>query len=291
MAAAEKIHIICPDGNLTVRIVDRQDTILLVSSEVLAKASPVFARRIENLQTGRDPCLASKQIDLAGDGGDAVLTIFNVLHGHISKVPDALPLHLLEQVAECSAKYELADALARWGPKWLSRASSKIERADMPKVSDIISRSGMSLQLLVDEMCASCNSSSMYPGTAAGTIRIFRAVNLLSFQLTRVGGYNFQHMEAMLRAVATLRNASLELYHVSEECGMGHQQAWKGQLKRCSLWPFEVAIQKHTLDSLYRSLGELQIAQPAVGCDCSNFGPGLGPSLQQLVCETVVRWN
>ena len=107
--------------------------------------------------------------------------------------------------------------------------------------------------------------------------------------LTRVGSYNLQQMNIMLKAVAGLRNSSLDLYHVSPECRQGHYHIWRKQLQQQQIWPFEKAVQCHSLSSLYDSLGALDITETTALCGCKNFDRHLPKRLQDIVCYKVME--
>lgn len=98
-----------------------------------------------------------------------------------------------------------------------------------------------------------------------------------------------RRMSLMLRAVASLKNAALELYHISPGCSQGHHRLWQQQLRRHKLYPLECAVQDHTLTSLYTSLGKIEIPQSDFHCGCRNFDSHLPQQLQVMLCRNVME--
>lgn len=91
----------------------------------------------------------------------------------------------------------------------------------------------------------------------------------------------------MLKAVAALRNCSLDMYHVSPKCSEGHLALWQTQLESLGLWPLESAIQNSNLSSLLEALGTLKVPAFVPGCGCTGFTPSLPQDLRNVVCRTL----
>jgi hypothetical protein len=101
------------------------------------------------------------------------------------------------------------------------------------------------------------------------------------------GGHHYQKTQLMLKAVAALRNCSLDMYHVSPNCSEGHLAFWQTQLESLGLWPFESAIQNSNLSSLLEALGTLRVPAFVPGCGCTGFTPSLPQDLRDVVCRTL----
>lgn len=91
----------------------------------------------------------------------------------------------------------------------------------------------------------------------------------------------------MLKAVAALRNCSLEFYNVSPKCSEGHFALWQTQLHRFGLWPFENAVQNPNLSSLLAALDGLRVPAPVPDCGCRGFTPSLPQVLRNAVYRTL----
>lgn len=104
-----------------------------------------------------------------------------------------------------------------------------------------------------------------------------------------LGGHHYQRTQVMLKAVAALRNASLDMYYVSPNCSQGHPEVWKTQLASRGLWPFECAVQGGNLSGLLDALDTLTIPEFVPGCGCRGFTPRLPQDLRSVVCRTLDR--
>jgi hypothetical protein len=90
----------------------------------------------------------------------------------------------------------------------------------------------------------------------------------------------------MLKAVAALRNYSLDMYYVSPECTSGHLALWEAQLKTRGLLPFESAVRDYDLSGLIEALKALKIPEFVPDCGCKGFTPILTQNLCDAVCRT-----
>ena len=91
----------------------------------------------------------------------------------------------------------------------------------------------------------------------------------------------------MLKAVAALRNCSLDMYYVSPRCSEGHLTIWKAQLESRGLLPFERAVQSCSLNGLMDALTSLEIPEHIPGCGCRGFTPDLSQKLRDAVCHAL----
>lgn len=127
---AQLVNIICPEGDLLLRVTRKgNENLLLVSSQVLVKASGDFSRLLQLRRRSMTQPFAftslMNELKIFDDDGDALLTICNILHGRHQEVPIALSLDALKDVASSCNRYQLASALLAWSPKWLDHALSK----------------------------------------------------------------------------------------------------------------------------------------------------------------------
>jgi hypothetical protein len=123
---AQKVIIICPEGDILLRGAHKgSKDLLLVSSQVLSKASESFSKLLQtrNLPTSQSFAFTN-EVTLPDDDGDALLTICNVLHGRNLQVPDSIPLEALKEIARSCNRHQLTDVLLAWSPKWLDHAFS-----------------------------------------------------------------------------------------------------------------------------------------------------------------------
>jgi hypothetical protein len=127
---AQPVNIICPEGDLLLRVTRKgNENLLLVSSQVLVKASGDFSRLLQLRRRSTTQPFAftslMNELKFFDDDGDALLTICNILHGRHQEVPIALSLDALKDIASSCNRYQLASALLAWSPKWLDHALSK----------------------------------------------------------------------------------------------------------------------------------------------------------------------
>lgn len=130
IATAQPVNIICPEGDLLLRVARKgNENLLLVSSQVLIKASGNFSGL---LQLRRRPMTQPfaftslmNELKISDDDGDALLTICNILHGRHQDVPTTLSLDALKDIASSCNRHQLTSALSAWSSKWLDHALSK----------------------------------------------------------------------------------------------------------------------------------------------------------------------
>jgi hypothetical protein len=92
----------------------------------------------------------------------------------------------------------------------------------------------------------------------------------------------------MLKAVAALRNHSLDMYYLSPDCSERHPAVWKAQLESRGLWPFERAIiHNYNLSGLIDALKTLEVPEYVTNCGCRGFRPRLPQDLCDVVCQTL----
>ena len=162
---AQAVHMIDPEGDLLIRVNrkgDDGDELLLVSSEILAKASKRFSRMLEiPRQHVAGPIAFTNELNMTGDDGDALLTACNILHERNDRVSDTLGLKELEGIAGLSAKYELAHSLFPRISKWLTHAYHTTEKEDAHIIQAVAKNAGISLYLTENHTCWSYDSSSI----------------------------------------------------------------------------------------------------------------------------------
>jgi len=121
---AQKINIICPEGDVLLRGAEQgSKDLLLVSSLVLSKASESLSKMVHAPRVPKSRSFVfTNEIKLPEDDGDALLIICNILHGRNRYVPNILPLQSLIEVARSCSRHQLSSALLAWSPKWLDHA-------------------------------------------------------------------------------------------------------------------------------------------------------------------------
>lgn len=162
-STAQPVNIICPDGDLLLRLTRKgNEILLLVSSKVMTKASGNF---FSLLQLRRRPMTQPfaftspmHELRLPEDDGDAFLTICNILHDRHQEVPAALSLGALKNIASSCNRHQLTSALSAWSPKWLTRASSQALDVDPYTVVAIAVDLGISPLLVSQDARQSCRS-------------------------------------------------------------------------------------------------------------------------------------
>ena len=95
----------------------------------------------------------------------------------------------------------------------------------------------------------------------------------------------------MLKAVAALRNYSLDGYYISPECSEGHLGLWKAGFERRGLWLMEWAVQNYTLSGLLEVLENLNTPSSIHGCGCRGLNPELPQNLRDAVCQTLDQFH
>lgn len=129
-STAQPVNIICPDGDLLLRLTRKgNESLLLVSSKVMTKASGTFFSLLQLRRRLMTQPFAftspMHELRLPEDDGDAFLTICNILHDRHQEVPAALSLGALKNIASSCNRHQLTSALSAWSPKWLTHASSQ----------------------------------------------------------------------------------------------------------------------------------------------------------------------
>jgi hypothetical protein len=289
LLTAQKVNIICPEGDVLLRGAEEGSRdLLLVSSHVLSKASESISRI---LQTPRVPKTRSfaftNEVEFPEDDGDALLTICNILHGRDRYVPNTLPLKLLKEVAQSCSRHQLSSALLAWSPKWLEHAFG----IALKNEHYIVLATAMDLGIpLTCGKPISRRSHQLFDvadqGLAGATPLplLRRSVRLTEIH---IGGFHYQKTQIMLKAVAALRNYSLDMYYVSPKCSEGHLAKWEAQLESRGLLPFERAVQNCNLSGLMDALRTLEIPEFVPECGCRGFTPCLPQGLRDAVCQTL----
>ncbi len=124
ICTAQTVDIICPDGDLVLRVSGKgREGLLLVSSRTLVEASESFSKLLQKRRRGRAPVEFSFTNELSvPDDREALLAICNILHGHHERVPHALNLNVLKEIAQSCNRHQLTEVLSTWIKKWLDRA-------------------------------------------------------------------------------------------------------------------------------------------------------------------------
>lgn len=102
------------------------------------------------------------------------------------------------------------------------------------------------------------------------------------------GGAHHQEMQTRLKAVAALRNCSLDLYYVSPTCSEDHPTIWQTQLKKVGLLPFENAVHDLHSGNLLKALETLKVPACVQKCGCNGFTPALPRSLIDVVRKSLL---
>lgn len=123
---AQKVNIICPEGDILLRGAHKgSKDLLLVSSQVLSKASESFSKLLQTRSLPTSQSYAfTNEVNFPHDDGDALLTICNILHGRNRRVPHSLPLETLKEIARSCNRHQLTEILLTWSPRWLDHAFS-----------------------------------------------------------------------------------------------------------------------------------------------------------------------
>lgn len=124
ICTAQTVDIICPDGDLLLRVSGKgREGLLLVSSRTLVEASESFSKLLQTKRRGRAPIEFSFTNELSvPDDREALLAICNILHGNHERVPHALTLNVLKEIAQSCNRHQLTGVLSAWIEKWLDRA-------------------------------------------------------------------------------------------------------------------------------------------------------------------------
>lgn len=163
MPTAQAVSIICPEGDLLLRVARKgNENLLLVSSRVLIEASGDFSRLLQlHRRPMAQPFAFTSPMDelkVSEDDGDALLTICNILHGRHQEVPMALSLHALKDIASSCNKYQLTKFLSAWSAKWVHHAMSKAVEYEVYIVVAIAMDLGISSTLVKHDTYRSSTS-------------------------------------------------------------------------------------------------------------------------------------
>jgi hypothetical protein len=284
---AQKVNIICPEGDVLLRgAYGGSKDLLLVSSHVLSKASESFARMLQTPRVPKPRSFAfTNEFRLPDDDGDALLTICNILHGRDRYVPDNLPLGLLKEVAQSCSRYQLTSALLPWSPRWLDHAIGIALENELYTIIAISLDLGITLARDKPISCRSHQPFSIVDPGLAGATPLFLLCLFAKLIKVHIGGLHYQKTQVMLKAVAALRNCSLDMYYISPKCTEGHLAVWEAQLESRGLWPFERAVQTCNLSGLMDALRTLEVPDAVPGCGCRGFTPSLPQDLRDAVCQ------
>ena len=278
---AQSVRIVCPEGDVVLRIRRNDDEeILLVSSTALTAASTSFSQilRYSNELVDRQ-YVPMMELDLTKDDGDAIWTICNIIHDRDDQIPDALPLHPLRSVAVTGIKYGLTELLAARIKRWLIHA----HHTNGEKGVRLIPAMAETFRISADFMYKQSELSTDGMESSGKKLSITPSVK----RLTITGGYDVSTMSSMLKAVAALRNASPQIYTVSPKCKKGHFHPWKKQMQSRGLWPIENGVQRYDVQGLLQALKTLEVPALDPNCGCTNFAPDIPKKLQDLVCRAL----
>lgn len=175
---AQPVNIICPEGDLLLRVArNGKENLLLVSSQVLIKASGNFSRL---LQMRRRPTTQPfaftslmTELQFPDDDGDALLTICNILHGRHQEVPVALSLDTLKDIASSCNRHQLTSALLAWSSKWLDHAWSHAVGNEVYTIVAVAVDLGVSATLDKHDTCRSYKPVDIVNQDLAGVTRLF----------------------------------------------------------------------------------------------------------------------
>lgn len=108
-----------PTGDLTVLVdIDHEKTRLIVSSQALCLASPVW-RAMLNPESGfQEATSADRTISFPDDDAQTLLLLFRICHLRFSEVPQTLDLNQLFETAVLCDKYDIVTLIRPWLSKW-----------------------------------------------------------------------------------------------------------------------------------------------------------------------------
>lgn len=125
MSKDPELIAIDPDGDIILEL-SRPDgkTNLQVSSKILTLTSPVFtsmfrSRFKENISDNKATSASPLCIPLPEEDEEALVILCEVLHFHIDKVPQALSLACLSNIAAICDKWDFTKAIALAATLWL----------------------------------------------------------------------------------------------------------------------------------------------------------------------------
>jgi hypothetical protein len=289
LPTARKVNIICSEGDVLLQGAEQGTAdLLLVSSHVLSKASESLAEILRTPQMPQGQSLPTiREITLPRDSLDALLIICNILHGRDQHVPETMPLNKLKAVAQSCSRHQLTEPLRAWSPRWLDYTSGVASKNERYVIITLAVDFGVHPPRNEPVLWQHCQSPGTTGHFLAGMIRIPPPQSDPRFANTHSGGLHYQKSQVMLRAVAALRNYSMDMYYVSPECKSGHMALWEAQLKSRGLLPFESAVRECDLSGLMEALRTLAIPDLVPDCGCKGFTPSLTQNLCDAVCQTL----
>ena len=110
-----------PNGDLTIKA-GKERREFLVCSRTVARASPVFkAMLYGNFKEARpaDPT-ESWIVELPEDDADSTEILFNIIHSHFDRIPDALSLQSLFAALIVTEKYDMTQLVRPWIKAWFA---------------------------------------------------------------------------------------------------------------------------------------------------------------------------
>lgn len=108
-----------PTGDLTVLVdIDHEKTRLIVSSQALCLASPVW-RAMLNPESGfQEATSADRTISFPDDDAQTLLLLLRICHLRFSEVPQTLDLNQFFETAILCDKYDMVSLIRPWLSKW-----------------------------------------------------------------------------------------------------------------------------------------------------------------------------
>lgn len=105
-----------------------EEVIIRVSSRHLTLASPVFHAMLHRKfsESNTLSLTGSVEIPMPDDDPDAFLILLNILHGRIRKVPLAVDLETLTQIATLVDKYDIMEPVELFANFWFDNLKSTI---------------------------------------------------------------------------------------------------------------------------------------------------------------------
>jgi hypothetical protein len=289
LLTAQKVNIVCPEGDVLLRGAEEGNKdLLLVSSRVLTRASDSFSKILHTPRVPKlGPFAFTNEVKLPEDDVDTLLIICNILHGRNRFVPDILPLEMLVKVARSCSRHQLSNALLAWSPKWLDHASSITGEKEIYIVLAVALDLGITPTR--DKLISSRSNRpvSVAEENLTGITQLVPPCFSVRLTSSYIGGFHYQKTQIMLKAVAALRNCSLDMYYISPRCSEGHLAVWEAQLKSHGLLPFERAVQSCSLRSLMDALTAFEIPESVPECGCRGFTPGLPQKLRDAVSHAL----
>lgn len=173
ISTAQKLNIVCPEGDLVLRVAHKgSEGLLLVSPQVLVKASKSFSRLLPMCRGPTSmPFAFTNEVKVPDDDADALLTICNILHGRNQQIPDTLSLDALREIALSSNRHQLTSVLLPWSSKWLDHALSNAVGNEVYTVVAIAVDLGVSSTLRIHDTCRPYKPFGVVDPDRAGVTR------------------------------------------------------------------------------------------------------------------------